>query len=248
MSAEQHSLFEEDTGAYVLGALEEAEQTRFVGHLRTCHVCRDEVDRLTQAVDALPRSVTPIAPPATLKAAVMGAIDVEAREEMPRSEPTRSKPSARLAGMGKRLFGGIRPRIASLGAVAVLAIGLAVGFGVGLLSDGGSSSSSRTVAAKFDGKRVVNGSGNLVISNSSDAGGTLRVHGMPSLPSNEVYQVWVQRRGEVIPQALFNVGEDGSGLTAVGGDLKKADAVLVTREPAGGARSPSGKPILRAKL
>lgn len=245
MSADQHGLFEEDTGAYVLGALEEAEQTRFVGHLRTCHVCRDEVDRLTQAVDALPRSVTPIAPPATLKAAVMDAVDAEMRDQPEGSAP---RLGTRLAGLGERLFGGVALRVASLSAAMVLAIGLAVGFGVGQATDGGGGSSSRTVAAEFNGKRVVNGSGNLVISNSADAGGTLRVHGMPSLPSNEVYQVWVQRRGEVIPQALFNVGDDGAGLTAVNGDLKKADQVLVTREPAGGARSPSGRPILRVKL
>ncbi|MGI8846252.1 MAG: anti-sigma factor [Thermoleophilaceae bacterium] len=246
MSPQQHELYSEDTGAYVLGALEEAEETRFVGHLRTCHVCRDEVDRLTQAVDALPRSVTPVAPPSSLRTAVMGAIDAEVREQEPHSESAGQRLRSRLAAIGS-VFAGVRPRAASLTIVAVLAVGLAAGFGVAQLTDAGGSS-SRTVTAQFDGKRVANGSGNLVISDSSDAGGTLRVHGMPALRSNEVYQVWLTRRGEVIPKALFSVSEDGSGLTAVDGDLKDADSVMVTREPAGGARSPSGKPILIVKL
>lgn len=244
MSPEQHELYEQDTGAYVLGALDEVEETRFTSHLRTCHLCRDEVDRLTHAVDALPRSVTPIAPPASLKAAVMDAVEAEVRQAAPQSEGAGAKLRARLAGLGNP-FGGMRPRVAALGVVAVLAVGLAAGFGVAQVTGG---NDARTVTAQFDASRVPSGSGNLVISNSSDAGGTLRVHGMPSLPSNEVYQVWLQRRGETIPKALFNVSKDGSGLTAVDGDLKDADAVMVTREPAGGARSPSGKPILRVNL
>lgn len=245
MSPEEHELYELDTGAYALGALEESEQTRFITHLRSCHLCRDEVDRLTHAVDALPRSVPPFAAPAGLKASVMAAIEDEARQGAPRQAAPRPTLRSRLGAA----FEGIRPRVASASVAAVLAVGLVAGFGVAQVTGSGDGSGgTRTVAARFDGSKVASGSGNLVISNSSDAGGTLHVHGMPALPSNEVYQVWLQRRGETIPKALFSVGDDGNGLTAVDGDLKNADSVMVTREPAGGARSPSGKPILRVRL
>ncbi len=248
MSPEEHELYELDTGAYALGALEESEQTRFISHLRSCHLCRDEVDRLTHAVEALPRSVPPFAAPAGLRASVMAAIEDEARQEAPRQAAPRPTLRSRVGAA----FEGIRPRVASASVAAVLAVGLVAGFGVAQVTGGGGGggggNGTRTVAAQFDGSRVASGSGNMVISNNSDAGGTLRVHGMPALPSNEVYQVWLQRRGETIPKALFSVGEDGNGLTAVDGDLKNADSVMVTREPAGGARSPSGKPILRVRL
>jgi hypothetical protein len=96
---------------------------------------------------------------------------------------------------------------------------------------------------------MAHASGNLTIGGKSqDAGGTLRVHGMPSLPQGKTYQVWLQRKGEMIPKALFSVGGDGNGLTAVDGDLDGAQAVLVTRERAGGARSPTGRPVLSVKL
>ena len=91
------------------------------------------------------------------------------------------------------------------------------------------------MTASFDTDRVVNGSGNLVIGGNDDAGGTLRVHGMPALKDNETYQVWLERDGEVIPKAMFTVSDDGDGLTAVD-DLQGADRVMVTKEPAGGAR------------
>ena len=47
---------------------------------------------------------------------------------------------------------------------------------------------------------------------------------------------------------MFSVGEDGAGAAAVTDDLEGADSVLVTREPAGGARAPSGKPIVSVGL
>ena len=86
------------------------------------------------------------------------------------------------------------------------------------------------------------------MSSDQREGAILRVHGMPSLPSRETYQVWVQRKGEMVSQSIFNVGEDGNGAAAVPDDLEGADAVLVTREPAGGARAPSGKPVVSVGL
>jgi len=60
--------------------------------------------------------------------------------------------------------------------------------------------------------------------------------------------VWLQRKGETVSQSIFNVGNDGDGAAAVPDDPEGADAVLVTREPAGRARAPSGRPIVSAGL
>ena len=59
--------------------------------------------------------------------------------------------------------------------------------------------------------------------------------------------MWLERDGEVIPKAMFTVSEDGDGLTAVD-DLNGASRVMVTREPAGGARAPGGPPVVTVKL
>lgn len=238
MSVEAHEMHEQDTGAYVLGALSDEEHTRFVRHLRECHVCRDEVDRIQYAADMLPRSVAPLPAPASLKAAIMGEVEAELREREPASLGTRLR--ERLPRMPA-----LRPRVASLTAAILLLVGIAGGFGISqVVTDDGDE---RTLNASFDSSRVANGSGNLVIGGNDQAGGTLRVHGMPSLNSNETYQVWLQRDGEVIPKAMFTVSGDGDGLTAVD-DLRGADRVMVTREPAGGARSPSGPPVVTVKL
>jgi anti-sigma-K factor RskA len=242
MSFERHEIVQEDCGAYVLGALTDEEHTRFVRHLGECPVCRDEVDRLQGAVDGLPRSVTPLKAPSSIKAAVMAEVRSDLAEGAQPSVWSRVR--ERVAALGR-----MRAPAISLSAAGVLALGVLLGFGVSRAVDNGGSDTTRTVKAQFDRTREAKASGSLTIgSKSQDAGGTLRVHGMPSLPSGQTYQVWLQRKGEMIPKALFGVGEDGNGLTAVDGDLNDADAVLVTREPAGGARSPTGPAVLRVKL
>jgi Anti-sigma-K factor rskA len=71
---------------------------------------------------------------------------------------------------------------------------------------------------------------------------------MPSPGRDRVFQAWVQRDGAVVPQPTFEVGEDGGGAVAVPDDLSDAEAVLVTREPRGGARAPSEPPLIRVPL
>ena len=92
------------------------------------------------------------------------------------------------------------------------------------------------------------GSGSLLVPGEASEGAILRVNGMPTLDRDSTYQVWVQRGGETISESLFSVGADGAGAAAVSEDLEDADAVMVTREPAGGSRAPSEEPILTVPL
>jgi hypothetical protein len=236
----------ENVGAFLLGALTGAEARSFEAHLESCRACREETARLRPAAEALPRSVEPLPAPASLRGSLMSVVEAEARERQgaPDRAPLSGRARGWLASIGERLSPA-RPALVGAAASVALVVGLAAGVSVGLVAG---EPDARTVAAQFDDRRVARGSGSLAISGDSDAGATLRVHGMPSLPTNKTYQVWLQRDGETIPKALFNVGEDGRGLTAVDADVRDADAVLVTREPAGGARSPSEEPILKVEL
>jgi anti-sigma-K factor RskA len=111
-----------------------------------------------------------------------------------------------------------------------------------------SEDGSKTLAAEVDERRIPRASGSLVVPADDDKGAILRVHGMPSLDEDAVYQVWLKRNGETISQSLFDVGRDGDGAAAIAEDLTGAQAVLVTREPAGGARAPSEEPVLSVAL
>lgn len=251
MSVERHNIYEVDVGAYLLRSLSEVEEQRFEAHLEECPVCQDEVDRLRPAVNALPRSVIPIAPPASLKSGLMAAVEADLRELEP--APARPGPLKRLRASLARpgsSFGGLRPTASWVAASVVLLIGVASGAaGLYALTEATSEEdSSRSLIAKVDKTRVPFGSGSLVVPDRPQDGAVLRVHGMPELEANSVYQVWVRRGGEVISQSLFHVGTDGEGAGAVTGDLKGADSVMITREAAGGAKAPSEKPVLTVAL
>jgi anti-sigma-K factor RskA len=116
----EHERFQEDIGAYLLGALDRDERGALERHLETCGDCQEQLERLRPAADALPGSVEQLKPPRRLKKALMAEVD-------PR--PRRSRP---------KLF--LRP------VLVAAAVGLVVGLGVTQL--GGDE--TRTVAVTVD--------------------------------------------------------------------------------------------------
>jgi anti-sigma-K factor RskA len=231
MTAGDHTTFKDEVGAYLLGALSDSERASFEGHLVDCPECRHEVERLRPAADLLPRSVDQVEPPASLKRSLMEVVEREAKERDGAPSVARTPIGARLRGL---LGGSLRPALA--GAAVVLAI--AIGFGIAQF--GGED--TRTVVAQTT---LPDASGRLKV---HDDDAILEVRGMPSLERGRVYQAWVQRDGMIEPEPTFEVGADGRGVVAVPEDLSDADAVMVTREPSGGSRAPSEKPILTVTL
>jgi anti-sigma-K factor RskA len=236
MTGPDHARHRDDAGAFLLGALSELEQRAFERHLAGCADCRDDVERLRLAADALPRSVEQVPPPPGLKASLMEAVERDARAGAPERR-----------SLGSRVRGVLSPlaRARPVAVAAALALGLLAGFGVAQLAD---DEGPRTVIATVDESRIPAASGRLQIPDGGEDGAILRVQGMPSLDEGRVYQAWVQRDGTIVPQPTFEVGADGGGAVAVTEDLSDAEAVLVTREPRGGARAPSEQPILSVPL
>ena len=235
---DDHTTYRDEAAAYVLGALSDSERAAFEGHLVDGPDCRHEVERLRAAADLLPRSVEQVEPPASLKRSLMEVVEREASERDGAVQPT---PVRRPLGERLReLFGGsLRPIMAA----GVLAVGLLVGFGLAQL--GGDENGSRTVVAA---SALPSASGSLKVQGDGTDGGILQVRGMPSLRGGQVYQAWVQRDGMIEPEPTFEVGPDGRGAVAVPEDLSDAKAVMVTQEPRGGSRAPSGKPLLTVSL
>jgi hypothetical protein len=233
-----HATHRDEVGAYLLGALSDAERASFEGHLVDCPDCRHEVERLRPAADLLPRSVEQVEPPASLKRSLMEVVEREASE---RDGVVQPRPARRPLGERLReLFGGsLRPIMAA----GVLAVGLLVGFGLAQL--GGDENGGRTVVAA---SALPSASGSLKVQGDGTDGGILQVRGMPSLRGGQVYQAWVQRDGMVEPEPTFEVDADGRGAVAVPEDLSGAQAVMVTREPRGGSRAPSGRPVMTVTL
>ncbi len=236
MTTEDHSGYRDDVGAYLLGALPDAERAAFEAHLEGCAECREEVERLRPAADLLPRSVEQVEPPPSLKRSLMEVVEREAGSRA-------GAAPAERASLGERLRGLLRP-VRPAFVAGALAIGLVVGFAIAQL--GGEE--TRTLTASVNERVLPDASGRLVVQGDGEDGGILRVQGMPSPGRGRVYQAWVQRDGMVEPEETFEVGADGGGAVAVPENLSDAEAVLLTREPRGKATAPSEQPILTVRL
>jgi hypothetical protein len=225
-----HATYMDEVGAYLLGALTDAERSAFERHLETCPECRHELERLRPAAELLPRSVDQVEPPPSLKRSLMEVVEREAA-------PQRSR-----RPLGERLLDKLRP-VRPLVAAGALAVAALIGFGVAQLGGG---DEGRTLQANVNESVLPKASGRLEVEGDGQA--ILEVRGMPSPGGGRVYQAWVQRDGMVDPQPTFEVGADGTGAVAVPEDVSDAQAVLLTREPRGGSSAPSEKPILTVEL
>jgi anti-sigma-K factor RskA len=235
MSAnEVHTEQSESIGAYALGALPALEAQVFERHLMGCDLCQEELRRLTEAVEALPRSVAPHEPPRSLKASLMEQVRAEAA---PRQNSARERRRLTLPRL--------RPAMA-WAAAALLIAGVLAGYGLSQL--GGGDGDGRTLQAQVDIQRLPEGSATLSVPEDDGGGSVLRVDGLPAPGGGRVYQVWVERRGEVVPVSIFDVDTGGNGAAAIPGSLEDADAVMVTREPRGGSDAPTETPVLRVDI
>lgn len=227
-----------DVAAYVLGALEPAEEAAFRLHLESCAVCRDEVTALERVAGVLPAAVPQYRAPDSLRREVLRTVRAEARQN--RAARARRARDAGEAGHGARRRRGGRgwtPMLAGAGALAALAVVLVL-----VLVPGGGGG-ARVITAQVN----VPGRAELKL-----AGGhaELILHGFPAAPAGEVYEVWL-KRGSAAPsptRTLFGVTAQGEADVGVSGQLKGVTLIMVTPEHAGGSLVPTHPAVLVARL
>jgi len=228
-----HERWDDAAAGYLLGALPEPERAEFEAHLEGCPACREELDELRVAAEALPVAAPPMRPPPALKARIMAEVEREAALLQGAREPDEG-PRRRFAWPR---FSLPTPAVAALACAALL-----IGLGAGAFLFGGSG--GQTVHFARSSGLTANASAELDVSGGN---AVLVARGLPQPPPGRVYQVWLQRAGHA-PEptaALFTPRSDGSA-TANVGDVNGIDKVMVSSEPRGGSRAPTTAPILIA--
>jgi anti-sigma-K factor RskA len=216
-----HTRYQDDVGAYLLGSLNELERQAFERHLKGCGECQEEVERLRPAAEALPGSVVQMEPPPGLKLRLMAEVEGDAVAARP--------------APARRLRFRLRPAFVA----AALLAGLAIAFGVTQLGGDETRTLTATVA-----KAMPRAGGQLEVTGDR---ATLRLHDMPDLGGTRVYEVWLQHGDKMVPARTFEVGRSGSGNVQLR-RLNGAEGVYVTREARGGAQVPSEDPIVSVPL
>jgi anti-sigma-K factor RskA len=233
-----HDRFTEDLAPYVLGALPPVEANSLEEHLRSCWECEQEIEQLRMGVAVLARSVEPVEPPPSLRQKLMREVEEEgARTGV---SPARTKRWTRVWKGWKTTSLGFRPAAAAASMLLVLG-GLA-----GWLLNGAQRPDPRIVAAVVDRARLPEARGRLAVNEDDEI--VLRLAGLPDLGARKTYEVFIKRHGEVTPGPVFGPSANGTCVIGVPGRLEGVEAVLVTREPAGGTRSPTEKPVVEVPI
>ncbi len=224
----------DELAAYALGALDPDELARLEDHLDGCESCRDRILWLTPAVDVLPASVEQRTPPASLRESLMTTVRAEA-EPAPATE-------RRRASWWDSLWASVARPAVGMAVLILLTVGVAGGY---LLrgSDTVEAPTEVVKAEPLDDAVAVS----ATLERTGDSA-ILNVQQLPAIDEDEVYEVWVTRAGVLEPRGTFVLDSDGTATAAVPGPLEGGDSVLVSREPRGGSRQPTTRPLLEAPL
>lgn len=234
-----HRRWRAEVAAHLLSSLEPDETEALERHLEGCERCRAEIRWLQPAIDMLPESVPQLDPPPQLRERLMAEARTDATAVALREDEATVRSERGLRSSHGLLGFLMRPAV---GLTAVALIGAVIG-GYALRGGGGGAGTTTTHATTV----AASGTVKATLERSGDSG-TLEMTGLHPLPRSRVYEAWVQRDGRVEPSALFAAGRDGSAGTAISHQLDGAKAVMVTVEPRGGSRQPTGTPILRVAL
>ena len=228
-----HERWNDTAAAYVLGAMAVAEREEFEAHLSSCEICREEVDELRPAAEALPMASPLMVPPPELKNRIMAEVEREAEllgaAGAGADRPERTERRRR----GSWLSGW---RLAPVAAALVIA-GVLVGTSL-------SGPEQRTVTANVDAQGA---SAELEIDGDQ---AMLVAENLPAPPEGKVYEVWLMPEDSETPEptdVLFMPRSDGSAEAAIP-SVDGVRQVLVTDEPHGGRDTPSGHVMISAEL
>jgi anti-sigma-K factor RskA len=230
-------------GAYALDALAASDRARFERHLSGCPACAQEARGLQEATARLSDTLA-TQPPEAMRERVMAAA-ARTRQNLPAVRPARATPWP-----GRRW--GIAVACGVL-AIALVVGGLAFHMQQQLNQD---QARSRAIAAVLNAPDAsmmtvtatsTQGTATIVMSHRAHAL-VFTAARLPSLPSSERYELWLM--GGSGPRAAGLLPAPRAGMTApiIVSGLRAGDEFAVSAEPAGGARYPTSRMIMKVAL
>jgi len=223
-------------GAYALDAIDELDRRRFDRHLAQCPSCAAEVAELIETMAAI-SDATAEAPPPGLRAAVLARSAATPQTHRADQRRTFRIPTVRRPGL-----------VAA--AAALIAVGGAGAVGYQVANHSAPSGNSLVSAedeqiaavlaapdARLHGVAVTKGGHVTVISSPSLDEAVAVVARLPSPGPHHAYQLWVISHGT--PRSAGVLAAGSTTATELLSGVRGAQAIGVSREPAGGSRTPT---------
>lgn len=251
MIALNHDNVDEMAAAYALHSMEPDERREYEIHLESCDQCRQAVAEFSDITSLLTLNAEPASPPPELKSRILSNIRASSPATAP--VPVDTQPE----GQGSKLraaFSSVRGL--RLWATTATAVAVAAVIALAVIVNRQQAQLSReqtiaylTTAPQSEAIAIKSGSMQarvFIIPSSTKM--YLTVKGMPALPRNRDYQVWLLGVGQ--PESIGVVHPDGQGgwLMNARKPLKQYQAIGITREPKGGSPRPTTKPIIAYKF
>jgi anti-sigma-K factor RskA len=237
--------FEDLKEAYALGALPDDERATVEAYLALYPEHQAEIDDMVGVAGLLALAPPEQEPPADLRRRLMQVVESESVQ--PRA--ARRRTSSWFGRMGDF-------RNLALGAAALLVVGL-LSWNVLLQEDvqdlRGQVEASRTADQAQETREIELGGSwaeqgaRAEVTALKDDRAILVVEDMPSMPDDRTGQVWVIRDEKPEPSGLLEPSGNMAA-TAITTNLRGADAIAVTVEPAGGSDAPTSDPVLVQEL
>ncbi len=252
--------------AYALGEVEAGDE--LLEHLAACAACQNDLRAYVQVARMLPSDTPDVAPPPGLRARILASVEDEA--------PSAAEPSAQPAARGAQVAPASRSdtslhipwgrRLATFRpafSLAVAALVVMLGWNISLQRQvstqqaqiANSRESWQSMIVLLNDPAVewypVAGDaakGHLWVAPEGTFG-CLVVQGLPVLPSNQVYQVWL-RDGDTRRSGGVFEGRNGNGWVVVRADepLANYESLGVTIEPRGGSAAPTSAPVVQGSI
>lgn len=239
-----HNFDRTETGVFALDAMTPTEAADFRAAMTHDEVARAEATELTDTAIRLGLSLAPVAPPASLRASILDAIDT-----LPQQPAAKSAVGPREAEARRRWTRRpVAAIAAAAAAVALIAGGIAVGTSLATNSSTSISAQAASIQNAADVRtRTVSiaGGGTAKLAWSrKEARADIRVTALPELASGKTYELWYIRGSKAIPAGTFDPDADGSATAILTGTYRVGDVIGLTVEPAGGSLKPTTAPIL----
>lgn len=234
------------TGVYAMNALSDVERAEFEAHLPHCPTCAQEVVEL-QATAGILGAAAELAPPAHLRAQVLEGVTAT-RQLSPRAPA----PEAAVLVLPTRNRWLVRTSV--LAAAASVLVAIVVGF-QGVQDRNELDALRRSAAGYSEVSELLRAADVRLLNDSATGGGhgtvvmspsrgkaAFLADGLPSLPADRAYQLWVLGPG----------GPRSAGLLqnepVVADGLADAQAIALTVEPSGGSTVPTTIPVLAISM
>ena len=232
--------------AWVLGALDVAEEDSIRSHVGACPTCREVAARLRRVVGALPLAVDEVTPPPRLRERVLASAAASrggARMVASAPRARRRVPVARpvIAGFARRM------PLYAIAAVAVVALLVGVLAGETLSRNAPVSTVVRYTLA---GHGEMAGARATVVDLREDGVALVDFRGLPEPGDGRVYQIWlIPPKGDPVGAAVFVPDTEGAKVVLVNHSLSGYTTMAVTNEPApDGSSAPTQQPNLYGSL